>query len=242
MLKAKLTDNLAGLTISGDHEDLDKLYDAISHLIKGEPNTIQEYTMQNHLYGFLYDVRHAYQGDREIELIDNWVSEDVRKWHGFKKSEITDRNAYFSFNYPLPDILLDMVLIQHFIRKVHKKENDIYNPYINIVNLFYSIALDPLYQVLAPGKFNTIKKGLLESVVPVKSFCPQWFQMITCDYLKWPKDKRLKHLPKIADEIYNFIEYEDYANIKIDTDNYCKKNNCTLDDVTMGEYPTEIIW
>ena len=73
MLKVKLTKNYAGVTISGDYNDLDHLYDSIYYLIHGEPISIGEYTMQNHLYGFLYDVRHAYQGDREVELIDNKV-------------------------------------------------------------------------------------------------------------------------------------------------------------------------
>lgn len=36
----------------------------ITHLIHGEPENIGEYIMQNHLYGFLYDVRHAYQVQR----------------------------------------------------------------------------------------------------------------------------------------------------------------------------------
>ena len=56
MLKVELTENYAGVQISGDFNDLDYLYDAILYFIKEEPNSIGEYLMQNHLYAFLYDL------------------------------------------------------------------------------------------------------------------------------------------------------------------------------------------
>lgn len=140
MLKVELTKNYAGVTISGDYKDLNCLYDSISSLISGEYTNIGEYIMQNHIYGFLYDVRHAYQGAREIELIDNEFDEYKREYFSIKKKEVTDKNLYFSFNYLLTDLLLDMALIKYFINKVDKKENDIYNASINMVNYFYSIV------------------------------------------------------------------------------------------------------
>ena len=95
MLKVELTENYAGVTIYGDYNDLDFLYDSISYLIHGDPSSDGEYIMQNHLYGFLYDVRHAYQGDREIKLIDNNLQEDKRQWHGIKKKDVTSKNMYY---------------------------------------------------------------------------------------------------------------------------------------------------
>lgn len=61
MLKVELTKNYAGVKISGDFNDLDYLYNSLLYFIKEEPSSIDEYLMQNHLYAFLYDVRHAYQ-------------------------------------------------------------------------------------------------------------------------------------------------------------------------------------
>ena len=194
MLKVKLTKNYAGVTISGDYNDLDHLYDSIYYLIHGEPISIGEYTMQNHLYGFLYDVRHAYQGDREVELIDNNLDKYKREYFNLKENEVTDKHACFSFNYLLPDLLLDMVLIKYFINKVCKKENDIYNPHINMVNYFYSIVLYSLLEMLTKIKFNKVKKGLLESVVSDRIFFPQWFELITVDYAKMTKRKKAKRI------------------------------------------------
>lgn len=242
MLKVELTKNYAGVTISGDYNDLDYLYDSINYLIHGEPISIGEYTMQNHLYGFLYDVRHAYQGDREVELIDNSLDKYKREYFNLKENEVTDKNVCFSFNYLLPDLLLDMVLIKYFISKVYKKENDIYNPHINMVNYFYSIVLYSLLEMLTEIKFNKVKKGLLESVVSDRIFFPQWFELISIDYAKMTKEKRQKEFMHIADAIYDYGHYEDYCDMKLDIQKLCEEKNCTLDDIHYDNFPEKIEW
>lgn len=242
MLKVELTKNYAGVTISGDYNDLDYLYDSINYLIHGEPISIGEYTMQNHLYGFLYDVRHAYQGDREVELIDNSLEKYKREYFNLKENEVTDKNVCFSFNYLLPDLLLDMVLIKYFISKVYKKENDIYNPHINMVNYFYSIVLYSLLEMLTEIKFNKVKKGLLESVVSDRIFFPQWFELISIDYAKMTKEKRQKEFMHIADAIYDYGHYEDYCDMKLDIQKLCEEKNCTLDDIHYDNFPEKIEW
>lgn len=242
MLKVELTENYAGVTIYGDYNDLDFLYDSISYLIHGDPSSYGEYTMQNHLYGFLYDVRHAYQGDREAILVDNYLQNYKRKWLEIRKKDVTEHNVYFCFNYLLPDIFLDMVLIKHFIRKVDKKVNDVYNPYINMVNYFYSLALHSLENILTEIKFNKIKKGLLESVVTDSIFIPQWFEIISIDYSKMTKKQREKDFMHIMDAIYNYSDYEDYLKMKIDIEKLCKEKNCSLDDLHYEDYPEEIEW
>ena len=95
MLKVELTKNYAGVTIYGDYNDLNFLYDAINYLIYKDPSSDGEYTMQNHLYGFLYDVRHAYQGQRGAILIDNDLNDNTREWFKFKKKDITEEGVHF---------------------------------------------------------------------------------------------------------------------------------------------------
>ena len=159
-----------------------------------------------------------------------------------KKKDITDKNICFCFNYLLPDLFLDMVLINHFIRKIDKKVNDIYNPYINMVNYFYSLVLHSLENMLTEIKFNKIKKGLLESVVTDSIFIPQWFEIISIDYSKMNKKQREKEFMHIMDAIYNYGYYEDYLKMKIDMEKLCKEKNCSLDDLHYDNYPEEIEW
>lgn len=242
MLKVELTENYAGVIIRGDFNDLDFLYDSLHYLIFEESNSISEYTMQNHIYGFLYDLRHAYQGQREAELIDNGLTEYSRDCFSFKKKDVTDQNIYFCFHYLLPDLILDMVLVKYFIRKVDKRVNDLYNPYIQMVNYFYSIVLHSLDHFLTEIKFHKVKKGLLESAITDHLFIPQWFERISIDYATMTKKQREKEFMHMMDAIYNYGDYDDYYEMKLDIEKLCKEKNCTLDDLHYDDYPAEIEW
>lgn len=242
MLKVELTENYAGVRISGDYNDLDLLYDSIFFFIKDEPNNIGEYTMQNHLYAFLYDVRHAYQGDREAILVDNNLQDDKREYLKMKKKDVTGYNMYYSFNYLLPDIFLDMILIKYFIRNIDKKANDIYNPHLNMVNYFYSLVLHSLDRFVTEIKFNKIKRGLLNSFIYDSLYIPLWFENISIDYIKMTKKRREKEFMHTLDLIYNYIDYEDYYEMKKVIEKYCKEDNCTIDNFHNEDYPEDIVW
>ena len=242
MLKVELTENYAGVKISGDFNDLDYLYDAILYFIKEEPSSIGEYLMQNHLYAFLYDVRHAYQGDREALLVDNLIQDMKRGWLGIKKKDATNKNIYYSFNYLLPDIFLDMILIKSFTKNLDKKENNIYNSNLNMVNYFYSLVLNSLKKFLTEIKFNKIKRGMIDAFTYEKIFIPQWFERISIIYSKMTKKEREKEFMHIMDEIYDYMNYEDYYNMKKELEELCKKENCNLDTFHYDDYPDEIEW
>lgn len=242
MIKLEFTDNYTGINISGDYEDLDFLYDSIHYLIKGEPKNLMEEAMQDHLYGFLYEVRHCYQGDRDFKFVYNELRKETRELCKIPKQEITDNNLYYSFNYILTDLFIDMLLIKYFISRISNNEKNIYNPYLNNVSLFYSFVFNQMQEVLTETKLKKLQKGLLESVINDKIYYPQWFETVTCDYLKQSKEKRLKNLSKTLDAIYNYGDYQDYLEMKIHVEKYCKENDCLITDVRTCEYPEELEW
>lgn len=242
MLKVNLTDNYAGFQISGDYDDLDFLYDSIYYLIKEEPSSDEEYIMQNHLFAFLYDVRHAYQGSRDIEVINNGIRPEIREWKNIKKKDVTDNNLYYSFNYLLPDLFEDIILVKYFISKINKKDRNICNPYINYVNMFYSIVVHEIAPMITEVQFRKIIKGLIDSMIGDSIFCHLWFEQISIDYANMKKDKRKKEIMHILDAIYNYGDYDDYFNLKIKIKNMCKEQNCSLDNLHYEGYPDEIEW
>lgn len=242
MIKMEFTKNNVGINITGDYDDLNFLYDSIHFFIKDEPNNLMEESMQNHLFGFLYDVRHCYQGDRDFKIKDNELRKEIREFRKVSKKEVTDNNLYYSFNYVLTDIFTDMVLIKYFVLKISKSENNIYNIHLNNMRLFYSQVLELMNTILTPIKMKKLKKGLTDAMIIDKFFVPQWFDMITCDFLKQSKVNRIKELSKTLFEIYNYGYFDDYTKIKKEIEEYCKENNCKFTDVTMCEYPKEIEW
>ena len=242
MLQVKLTDNYAGVTISGDFNDLNYLYNSINCFLKEKPSSGGEDSMQLHSYGFLYDLRHAYQGDREYTLVDNNLSESKRKWFGIKKSAVTENNVYYSFNYILPELIVDAILINSFVNNMSKKDIDKYTAELNFVNYFYSLVIDSLHEFLSNAKINEIKKGLHNTIISSKTFIPQWYEDIAIDYMKMTKERRKKEFMSIVDKIYNYYNYGSYSMMKKALNKYCKENNCSLYDVELKDYPEEVIW
>lgn len=221
MLKVELTENYTGVKIIGDYNDLDYLYDCLFHMIKGDPKSIEEEIMQNHIYGFLHEIRHAYQGNRA-----------VIKEKG---------NTYYGFTIVLTECLLDILLLKHFVLQKNKSV-DYFHVELNYIQYFYSSIIQLLSEVLTPVRFNKVKKAIKESVISDAIFCPQWFQMIDYDFLSSKKEKRLKGLMKTIDAIYNFVDYEDYFKMKIDVNNYCKEHNTDVMNVFFKQYQDEIEW
>ena len=74
MIKVRNTPQLAGITILGDYEDLKALYDAISNYCKlyldHQDNVNAGYCYES-ILGLCYDLRHAWQGDRGYEALEN---------------------------------------------------------------------------------------------------------------------------------------------------------------------------
>ena len=89
MLTIKTTPNLYGISLQGDYQDLNALYDSISRYLDfyRENNDYFPYHQYEYLLSLNYDIRHAYMGTREKVII----------------KEDGGRNLYYSVNilYPL---------------------------------------------------------------------------------------------------------------------------------------------
>ena len=91
MLEVEMTPNLLGFKISGDYDALNELYDAIWELtiadddfpdderMRGSEN---EQIMSTRLLALCYDIRHAYQGSRGIELVGSGMHDWDADYHG----------------------------------------------------------------------------------------------------------------------------------------------------------------
>ena len=119
MLQIKTTPNLYGITILGDYQDLNILYNSISRYLSfyidqlGDGYPYHEY---EYLLSLNYDIRHAYMGDRETQLMENnaenvgIIAENIFEIPAEEKKQNRDirrshknGNLYFGVNilYPL---------------------------------------------------------------------------------------------------------------------------------------------
>lgn len=77
MIKIKNTPQLAGITLMGDYEDLQNLYNAITNyteLYFSHQDNVNAEHCHECVLGLCYDIRHAFQGDRGCESIENNAS------------------------------------------------------------------------------------------------------------------------------------------------------------------------
>ena len=82
MLKVSATTNLAGVTISGDHSDLETLYDSLHEVVGDEGEYRGHAAARIRVLGVCYDIRHALMGDREILFVDNGMDTEKMKRMG----------------------------------------------------------------------------------------------------------------------------------------------------------------
>ena len=74
MLIIENTPQLAGITIKGDYQDLKSLHRAISNFSEfyfPHQDNVNAGNCHECLLGLCYDLRHAFQGDRNFESMEN---------------------------------------------------------------------------------------------------------------------------------------------------------------------------
>lgn len=203
---------------------------------------INENLLQDHLHAFLYDVRHCYQGDRDVVLVNNCLSDYCREYNGIRKYEVSSNNVYYSFNYLITDVVLDMIIIKFFINKKDRNRKDVYNPYINFLNYFYSLVMDSFEEVLGKIKFNKLKRGIINCSIDNFRYNYLWFEGFSIDYSKMSKSKREKEFMHIMDYIYNYMDYKEYFDMKRKYEEMAKGDKRLIYHYHYDDYPEEIIW
>ena len=119
MLTIQTTPSLYGISLIGDYQDLNSLYDSISRYLSFYRIRVFE-DFPEHEYEYLlslnYDIRHAYMGTRNIEIIENnadnvgiqaeafyQIPDKMKKEFQKTRQDYKNGNLYFSVNilYPL---------------------------------------------------------------------------------------------------------------------------------------------
>lgn len=210
MLSVKLTKNYTGVSVCGDYNDLDLLYDSIVFFLRRDYNSLEEEEMSSHLFGFLYDVRHSYQSDREIVLTDNNLNEEVLSEFGIEEGLVTDNNLYFSCNYLLTDLILDSMLINYFINSSKR----INRTYISYINYFYELVLNEVFKLVnEEAAFEIIDLKESNFITPM-FFCKNWFESLNIEFIKLKKTERKKNIMNYIYKIYNCKNYPEYEELR----------------------------
>ena len=240
MIKVKLTQNYTGFNIEGTFDDFYELYDNISYFLGIEEcEDIFEEDMRLHVLGFLYDLRHAYQGSRNIKAVDNGLNDEQKEYYGIAKS--IKKDILYDFDYVVPELLTDILIFKHFAKSKVKKISE-YDTNYNSVMAFYSKVIDALQEILTENQIKKVRKLLSESVISEKYWLRQWFMKISIDYFKLTKKKKQKEMMHIVESICDSYLHDEYYKVKKEVEDFAKENQIQVTEIEYGEYPEEIEW
>jgi len=256
MIKIESTPNLAGVKITGSFDDLYELVEAFYDITIDEySEKHQEYMrISTRLLGLSYDVRHAYQGDREIELVENGMDKDTMKFHAKITSE---HNVHYSCNYLYPEMFFCMTAISVLIilrvqdltktKYIHSEMQHhkvIWDKTISVLRAFQSAFAECVKNTLTERSYVMWLKEITRSDIFINDITSQYVDIVNIDYLKMNKEKRLKNFSKTTKLITQYYYNEEHEEITKAIFRYAEEHQCDKNNVElMGiDYPDEIVW
>ncbi len=156
MIRLQNTENFIGITVFGDWDDLNGLYDAVAHIkdlyvekwydlldamkndkkipINNTGNSRQNIKdADNNILGFLYDIRHAYQGDRDFEyrrnnaeniaMLASNIYQLDEQWLARERGRGENGNLYFKVDFLYPWMLYYAITLSTMVEESYSSKD-----------------------------------------------------------------------------------------------------------------------
>jgi len=250
MLTLNNTSNLAGISISGDYYDLDTLYMSLLTIIGDEEDFRTYEGARLRILGVQYDIRHAFQADREFEFVRNGMDADRMKL----LSMITpEKNLYYKVNVYYPEVLFVTLAINDFIRLYANKQaksapfplldkKNLWDPAIANARLFQSMVASCLKEVVTDASFKRMMNFLNKDYTWTDRYATQYVDLLNIRYLHaGDREDRVKLLPIIVKRMVE--KGKEYQEIERDVREMAIAKNCSEEELSLSwDYPDEIEW
>lgn len=256
MIKIENTPNLAGVKISGDYHDLYSLVEAL-HMICdiGDDSEFNSYhKVTTRVLGMCYDIRHAYQGDREVELVENGTNEEMMKWHSMIAPK---QNVYYSCNCLYPEMFYIMLALNSLIERKIKDltktryvfneafdKKVIWNKNITNVRMLQAAFTECVQETISPMLFARWLNFMTSRYSYITSLSVQYLDLLNTKYVSMTKEKRFKNLNAIAKRIAEFEYDQDHKEISNEVWEAARQYGCPPEEIVIRgiDYPEEIVW
>ena len=250
MLTLSNTPNFAAISICGDYLDLDTLYMSLLTIVGDEEEFPSYEGARLRILGVCYDIRHAFQADREFEFVQNGMDADRMKVLGMITPE---KNLYYKMNVYYPEVLFVTLAINDFIRLYAKKQaksapfplldkKNLWDVHIASARLFQSMVASCLKDVVTEASFKRMMNLLNKDYTWTDGYATQYLDMLNIRYLNAEdREDREKLLPIVVKRMVE--KGKEYQEIERDVREMAKANNCSKEDISLSwDYPDEIEW
>ena len=253
MIQTKPTEKLTGVTIQGDYDDFYQLTEAF-HNAAGFEQVPKDpyYSVAIRVLGVCYDIRKAYQGDRDVVLIDNGMHEESMKQHGL----ITPKqNVYYSVNILFPEALFTAMSVKELLQTVRprigRKNAEAWERTYSqamflrdkaVIRMFCAGIWEAFADVTGNDEADRIIRLYQKTDESYYQYVSSFIDKLNVEYLKTGGDKRADKLRSIARRIAK--KPDSYYRLEEDLKYQAKEYGTTIHDVAEAdiEYPEEIIW
>ena len=220
MIEVTNTENLGGVTISGDLYDLEQLVDALHDITIDDREEVDKQSrrfinISYRVLGLCYDIRHAAQGDREFLMRENGIHEH----HQEKQKGILPRqNIYFSCNYLYPEMIFVVIALNELIRlrtaKLVKSKyrydaaydkKVVWDETIAVIRSFQAAFQKALSGVLSPASHSRWLNMVTNPYIDIARITNPFIDLQNIQFIKMTREQRSKKLLTITKK---FCEYQ----------------------------------
>lgn len=195
MLTMMSTPNRTGVKISGDYFDLDELNQAFYKVIGDDDDYLGYEGSRMRILGVSYEIRHAAQGDRNVDFVFNGLHEHTMKEHGFIAP---DKNIYFSAEILWPELIFAAIALKDFV-SLHQKRvsKSVWDIHLPVVYRFQSLVLDCLRGHIPDEEYATVLAAF-DQPVTMDDYAIQYVDLLNLKWIDMTKQQREQSLSAIA--------------------------------------------
>jgi len=240
MISIQSTPNHAGVSIRGDMHDLEQLYSALHSLIGAEGEYLSLAGARLRVLNLCYQIRHAFMGNREVELLDNGMHDELKKHFATLAPE---RNVYYAFRMFWPEMLFLLLALNEFASiRERKSKLGKWDADLCAVRMFQATVAECLRGVMTETGYARTIKLLNGSFVWIADYCTQYIDVMNIKFLRMDAEKRLKNLSVMAKR---FAERnDDYYEMKEAVQEAAAEFGVPQDAIELEgwTYPEEVDW
>ena len=240
MILAKNTPNNTGVAIYGGFMDFTGLYAALHNII-GKDEEFPSYDgIKDRILAICYELRHAMEGDSEIEFVDN----GVRKEQKIRMSVLApEKNVYLRLNVLWPEMLFLIMALNDFVRLYATKRarsrydimmdgQNVWDETIACVRLFQATVAKCIRETVSEASFRRIMNLLNKDYLWLERYTVHYVDLLNARFVAMDKAKRLKNISLMAKRLSE--RGEEYEQVRYEVGLMAKKHNVPERDIRVS--------
>lgn len=238
MIRLKNTPNHAGVYLSGDLHDVERLCASIREIV-GEDGEYKGYAqVRLRILQFCDTLTAAVKEEQEIILVSNGLKETHSR--GTTLTAVQENNVYFQIPILWSELLFIGFLLNEFIELSAKNNKHYWDIIPATVRQFQGVIAEQLEKTIGENKFRLLKSSLTPTFIGYyQNYIVQYIDYLAVEFLKNQIDDRQAAVSILARRIA--IKDNNYIQIKRRVEKEASRQISSISEVQLFEIDKETI-